>query len=135
MNRMQTATSLNTTLIDWLARMSAGRGAALVRGAQRFTALLSPLNPLETERPALHPDLALSLRIDSGLHQGASLELLQADYVIGSAEDCDIVLRDPNVAARHCRLTREWSGFTVRDLRPAAPRTAAPARRRCPRAP
>ena len=46
-----------------------------------------------------------TLRIVGGMHEGARLNLAPGDYVIGSAEDCDIVLRDASVAPRHVRLT------------------------------
>ena len=56
-----------------------------------------------------------TLRIVGGMHEGARLNLAPGDYVIGSAEDCDIVLRDASVAPRHVRLT---VGRSTAHLRP-----------------
>jgi type III secretion system YscD/HrpQ family protein len=66
------------------------------------------------------------LTVDSGLHRGATLELINEEYVVGSADDCDIVLRDVAVAAHHCRIVRHWSGLSVRDIRTETPSTVAP---------
>src|SRR5262249_51097945 len=37
-------------------------------------------------------------------------------WVIGRAPECDVVLRRPEVSARHCRLTRTPQGFLLEDL-------------------
>jgi hypothetical protein len=120
---VESVTSFNATLTDWLARFGAGRRAVLTRGAQRFASLVAAVSELEVPREAGQGPLAAKLCITSGLHRGASMQLTCADYLIGSGNDCHIVLRDAEVAARHCRLTREWSGFTVRDVRPTVPQT------------
>jgi ABC-type multidrug transport system ATPase subunit len=41
-------------------------------------------------------------------------------WVVGSASDCDVVVPQPGVAARHCRLLRTPRGFVVEDLGSAA---------------
>ena len=66
------------------------------------------------------------LTVDSGLHRGATLELTSEQYLVGSADDCDIVLHDAPVAAHHCRIVRGWSGLSVRDVRTEPPGTVAP---------
>lgn len=38
-------------------------------------------------------------------------------WLIGSAEDCDLVVQHPNVSAHHCRLTRTAVGWSLEDLR------------------
>ncbi len=38
-------------------------------------------------------------------------------WTIGSAPGCDIVVAQPVVSGRHCRLTRDTDGFTLEDLR------------------
>jgi type III secretion system YscD/HrpQ family protein len=113
---VESVATFNSTVTDWLSRFATGRRAALLREARRFASLVAP--------GALQ--VTATLHIMSGLHRGASMELTAKEYRIGSADDCDIVLRDPQVAARHCRLTREWSGITVRDLRSAVAQPLAP---------
>jgi len=68
--------------------------------------------------------MSATLNIASGLHRGAMIELLDEraneaarEYVLGSGDECDIVLRDASLAPRHCVLKQEWSGLTLRDLR------------------
>ena len=125
---MSFTTSLNTTLTDWLAGLAAGRRAGLERNARRFASLTSLAAEMETTPGATQeidsPRAILS--ITSGLHRGALLELTAPEYLIGSGDDCDIVLRDGHVAARHCRLARRWSGFEVRDLRTSEPQVITP---------
>lgn len=41
-------------------------------------------------------------------------------WVIGSAVDCDVVIKDTSVAPYHCRLLRTPRGFVLEDLRAAA---------------
>jgi type III secretion system YscD/HrpQ family protein len=113
---VESVATFNSTVTDWLSRFATGRRGALLREARRFASLVAP--------GALQ--VTATLHIMSGLHRGASMELTAKEYRIGSADDCDIVLRDPQVAARHCRLTREWSGITVRDLRSAVAQPLAP---------
>ncbi len=125
---MEFTTSLNATLTDWLANVAAGRKALFRQGAQRFAALVSAAGATDSEHPPAE-GMALpsvTLRVNSGLHHGATMELMAREYLIGSADDCDIVLRDAQVAAEHCRLTRGWSGFSVRDLRAPKPQVIAP---------
>jgi Inner membrane component of T3SS, cytoplasmic domain len=114
---MESTTSFNSCVTEWLSRLASGRREALSQGARRFTSLIAQAGELEIVRagaPGLAPAL---LRITSGLHRGASMELTNPEYLVGSADECDIVLRGAQVVARHCTLSREWSGITVRDLR------------------
>jgi type III secretion system YscD/HrpQ family protein len=67
-----------------------------------------------------------TLTVDSGLHCGATLELTSEAYLVGSADDCDIVLRDAPVAPHHCRIVRDWSGLSVRDVRTDTSGAVAP---------
>lgn len=127
---MPFATSLNASLNDWLASVAAGRKEALKQGARRFALLVSPTAELETlqlpEGEGLDNCPAATFRITSGLHRGASMELTASEYLIGSGDDCDVVLSDAAVSAHHCRLVREWSGFCVRDLRTGSPQLVTP---------
>ena len=40
----------------------------------------------------------------------------KTSWLIGSHPDCDLVVDDPHVSARHCQLTRTGQGFQVVDL-------------------
>lgn len=55
----------------------------------------------------LVPDKPAMLAVTRGFHNGASLELTEPSYVIGSDGGSDIVLRDPGIAALHARLHRK----------------------------
>lgn len=122
---MESVRSFNSIVTDWLSRLASGHGGALVQGAQRFASLLAPSSELEVARELAHGHRATTLRMTSGLHHGASMELIAGEYVIGSGDACDIVLRGAEVAARHCRVTRGWSGMTVGDLRPGGAQSVA----------
>lgn len=123
---MTLATSLSGSLNDWLATVAASRKEALKRGARRFALLVSPTAELETHGVGVDEAPVVVLRITSGVHRGAAMELSGAEYLIGSSDDCDVVLRDEAVSAHHCRLAREWSGFCVRDLRAGPPQLVTP---------
>lgn len=123
---MQPAANLNAVVSGWLAKLVAGQQGAFTRNARRFAALVSSQNELEAARPQAGTVIPATLKIGSGLHSGASLELTATEYLIGCGDDCDIVLRDSHVSARHCSLTRSWSGFSVQDLRSKAPRPVPP---------
>lgn len=45
------------------------------------------------------------LKIFSGPHAGAEIPLARGAYILGSDDDCDIIISDPGVAARHIRLS------------------------------
>ena len=116
------------TLTDWLAQLASGQRMAFTQSAQRFAALLSSESELEVARPegAEGTGAAARLKIETGLHAGACLTLTANQYLIGCAEDCDIVLRDAHIADHHCRLVRGWAGFSVRDLRSKGAQLVAP---------
>lgn len=50
------------------------------------------------------PAREMRLLIEGGLHQGARLSLDSGSYRVGSAADCDIILRDDGVAPQHATL-------------------------------
>ncbi len=57
----------------------------------------------------------LALRITVGLHQGALIRLDTADLlVIGSSDDCDVILADTGVASHHCVLQKQGEKFFLR---------------------
>lgn len=47
------------------------------------------------------------LRVLTGLHRGAALPLIGDHWLVGSDEQHDLLLQDPGIARRHCRLTRD----------------------------
>ncbi len=47
------------------------------------------------------------LRVLNGLHRGAALPLIGEHWLLGSDEQHDLLLQDPGIARRHCRLTRD----------------------------
>jgi type III secretion protein D len=60
---------------------------------------------------------AKSFRVLSGLHQGASLEVAPGRwFLLGSADDSDIVVSDPAVFSHHCLISPNNSGFSLRVL-------------------
>jgi Inner membrane component of T3SS, cytoplasmic domain len=125
---MESARNFNALLTDWLTQLMSGQRVAFTQSAQRFAALLSSEAELEAVRPDAADSLAApaTLKIASGLHTGARLKLTVNQYLIGCAQDCDIVLRDSHIAEHHCKLIRGWAGFSVRDLRAASTDLAAP---------
>ena len=59
----------------------------------------------------------LLLQIIAGLHSGASAALGAGEtLLIGTGEDCDVVLSDPGVARHHCILARNVSRIAVRAI-------------------
>lgn len=47
---------------------------------------------------------AIILRIFSGLHLGAEIELIEGVYVIGTDDSCDLILNDGTLKGRHAAL-------------------------------
>ena len=125
---MESAKSLNALLTDWLTQLMSGQRVAFTQSAQRFAALLSSEAELEAERPDASDSRTApaTLKIASGLHTGACLKLTVNQYLIGCAQDCDIVLRDSHIAEHHCKLIRGWAGFSVRDQRFGSTQLVAP---------
>lgn len=77
-----------------------------------MNAATSPMNA-----PSVAPADATVLRIVAGLHAGASRALAgQEMLVVGSGEDCDIVLADTGVAAHHALFTVVGGVVTLRAL-------------------
>lgn len=65
-----------------------------------------------TQEPA-----PLVLRILSGLHDGASRVLSEQEMLlIGSGEDCDIILSDPGVARHHAMVLRHGDTLSLRAI-------------------
>lgn len=66
---------------------------------------------VRTRGPAVHHtgQVALSLL-------GTRVELWPRATLLGQAMDCDIVVRDGRLAARHLRFFSSWRGVTVQDV-------------------
>jgi CheY-like chemotaxis protein len=58
---------------------------------------------------------ARSLRLALAL-LGTRVELWPRATLLGRAKDCDIVVEDPRIAARHVRFFSSWRGVTVQDV-------------------
>src|SRR5579871_1531973 len=116
---MDSGANFTGVVTDLLAKLASGRRVALAQGAQRFAALISTESELEVARPEAAEDCGVpaTLKVETGLHAGACMKLSTGRYLIGSAPDCDIVLRDSHIAEQHCKLIRGWAGFSVRDVR------------------
>jgi type III secretion system YscD/HrpQ family protein len=57
------------------------------------------------------------LEVFSGLHRGAQVQLEQRPwYLIGAAEDCDVVLRDPGVHPHHFLVSQDGGSWVLRAL-------------------
>ena len=58
----------------------------------------------------------LIVEVVEGPDRGLELDLAQAALLIGSADDSDLVLRDPTVSRRHCEIRATDRGYVLRDL-------------------
>lgn len=125
---MNVTTTVTGALNDFLSRLSSRQEwmdkERLVRAGKDFAARLSALarGESQTGKGELASEDASSdtrgtLKVISGRHSGARIELSEGDYLIGSGESCDVVLLDDGIAERHCRVTLKRKGFTVLDVR------------------
>ena len=57
----------------------------------------------------------MELRILSGLHRGAVLDLDEdaGALTLGSSSECDVLLADPGIAERHCRLVARGAHWRI----------------------
>lgn len=53
------------------------------------------------------------LRVLTGLHRGAALPLVGERWILGADEDADLVLFDPGIKPRHCRLEWQEDGWML----------------------
>lgn len=68
---------------------------------------------LTSRATSLIHDKPTTLTVTQGFHSGASLELTEPSYTIGSDSGSDIVLRDPGIASLHARLHRKGSQVEI----------------------
>jgi len=52
----------------------------------------------------------------NGNHRGHDFRLYDGKNVIGTAADCDIVITDPYLSAKHCTMRHEDGNFVLIDL-------------------
>jgi type III secretion protein D len=71
-------------------------------------------------------DDGILFTIFTGVHAGAEIRLAAGEYVLGSAEDCDVVLTDSSLAPRHLALTVAAQNVRVRPLEGALSLKGAP---------
>ncbi|TIS79467.1 MAG: FHA domain-containing protein, partial [Mesorhizobium sp.] len=55
----------------------------------------------------------MALKVTGGLHAGATLDLAEPLYTVGSSAESDIVLRDSGIASVHARLRRRGAKVEV----------------------
>lgn len=88
--------------------MSAHSTEKLEGGAGRLA-----LQALTSGATSLIPDRPTTLAVTQGFHSGASMELTEPSYTIGSDGGSDIVLRDAGIASLHTRLHRKGSQVEI----------------------
>jgi hypothetical protein len=72
--------------------------------------------PSEREATQDMPE-GLALRVVKGHHKGALTALAASDIVvIGSSDDCDVILADDGVAGHHCCATRQDGRLVLRAI-------------------
>ncbi len=72
--------------------------------------------PQDGSQPAQTGFDRVTIEVRGGMHDGASVTLDAGSYLVGSADHCDFVLRDPSVAAEQMLVHVDRSGAFVRAL-------------------
>ncbi len=52
----------------------------------------------------------------NGNHRGEDFRIYDGKNILGTAADCDIVITDPFLSAKHCTIRHENGNFQVTDL-------------------
>ena len=52
----------------------------------------------------------------NGNHRGEDFRIYDGKNILGTAADCDIVITDPFLSAKHCTIRHENGNFYVQDL-------------------
>ena len=57
-------------------------------------------------------------RILSGTDEGKRLMISGAssEWYMGRAQECELMLNDPNVSRKHALVKKDWNGYTIEDL-------------------
>jgi len=75
--------------------------------------------PSGVKRPAQDSNCVRQLLVQSGMHAGALIKLKNGSNVLGHAPDCDVVLADEGLAARHLDIVLEGRSAWIRRLEDA----------------
>lgn len=72
---------------------------------------------MRAEGPATAVRSSLALHVVKGVHTGAQIPLASTTMMlIGTGDDCDVILSDTGVAKHHCILSTHSDGIMVRPL-------------------
>jgi len=52
----------------------------------------------------------------NGNHRGEDFRIYDGKNILGTAADCDIVITDPYLSARHCTIRHEGGNFQIMDI-------------------
>lgn len=64
-----------------------------------------------------HHDITLALKVLTGKHAGAEHPLGDQEFLlVGSGDDCEIILTDDGIAPHHCLITRQGRDLWLRPL-------------------
>ncbi len=77
---------------------------------QTLVQSISAQNPLQIEHTP-------SLLMISGAELGRSFALVQDEFLIGRASQCDLPIEDDLVSRHHCKIVRKPSGIELTDLK------------------
>lgn len=88
--------------------MTAGSINNLLEAARKHPLLTSTFG---SKGPATAREVAL--KVTGGLHAGATLDLSEPLYTVGSSTESDIVFRDPGIASVHARLRRRGAKIEI----------------------
>lgn len=80
-------------------------------GAHTMAVDLSQLQKKGQPRPVVGWIVA-----QNGNHRGQDFRLYDGKNVLGTAADCDIVITDPYLSAKHCTIRHEEGNFVLIDL-------------------
>ena len=64
--------------------------------------------------------MSVELVAVNGPLAGTRYPLEKPEILIGRAPECEIVLREPEIAWRHCQIRKQGERFTINDLRSSA---------------
>ena len=68
-------------------------------------------------RSTEHHDITLALKVLTGKHAGAEHPLGNQEFLlVGSGDDCEIILTDDGIAPHHCLITRQGPDLWLRPL-------------------
>ncbi|MCU0276745.1 MAG: FHA domain-containing protein, partial [Acidobacteria bacterium] len=69
---------------------------------------------METE--IITPEIQVKLMGLTGPYRDCTYPIRKDEYVIGRSPECDMVLEEPTVSARHARIVRRGGHYELEDL-------------------